>query len=138
MTDEPVPPDDATILDTSTLLRRIGPDWIVPDNAGGTKLSRQAFQDQTADDGTRAMSVYIQERLSELEIPVQELVADHPRYGVVGFLAEVARGCNLGVTWAPNPADAPRGAAHAHVICNKTGSVRAKLVAASVRLIEPG
>jgi hypothetical protein len=138
MTEAPGPPDDATILGTSTLLRRITPDWIVPDNAGGTKLSRQAFQDQTADNGIRAMSVFIQERLNELEIPLLELVADHARYGVVGFLAEVARGCNLGVTWAPTPADGPRGAAHAHVICRKTGSVQARLVAASVRLIEPG
>lgn len=129
--------DQPEVDDAAQLLRRITRDWMVPDGRGGLRLSRQAFQDLTAEDGTEAMSVYVEGRLEELGLTAQHVLDGHPGYGLAALPASAARACGLDVVWAPEPADAPRGLAHAHVLGKKTGSRQRALANASEIRVEP-
>lgn len=137
MTEQQPSPDDPGITDAVQLLRRIHPDWIVPDQQGGRKLSRQAYQDQRAEGGTAAMSVFVESRLLELGLSAVDVLDGHTGYGLAAFPASAARSCGLTVVWAPSPADGRRGLAHAHVLGDKTGSRQKALVSASTVRILP-
>ena len=131
------PPDDPAISDDARLFRRLSPEWVVPDNGGGLKVSSQAFQDQPDGSGGLAMSVFVERLLIDAGLSIQDIVVDHPGYGVGVFKASDIRAQGLGVVLAPNAADGPRGQAHAHVICHKSGSVRKAIARACAREIDP-
>lgn len=112
-----------TIHDQWTLVRRIHPKWIVDDNAGGRKLSRQAFEDLGG-----SVSVYVHERIIELGLDDDVVLVGHPGYGLLSLVVGDARACELGVAWDRVPEDLPRGDAHAGIMGNKTPKRRRKLV----------
>lgn len=138
MTEKPPTPDDPGISAAAQLLRRIHPTWIVPDQQGGRKLSRQAYQDQKSEHGTAAMSVFVEQRLEELGLSAADILSDHDGYGLAAFPASAVRSCGLTVVSAPNEADGLRGLAHALVLGEKTGSRRKALVSASTIRVWPG
>ncbi len=139
MSGTPEPLAGTDVPDNTILLRRITPGWIVPDTVGGYKLSRQAFQDLPAEDGSLAMSVFVEERLVEIGLSHLSVLDGHPGYGLVAVAVAVARSRDLRVVWAPSPDDGERGRAHAHVLGTKTGSVRKTLVDGSeIRIWPPG
>lgn len=136
MTEGTAPPDDVTIPNDFTVLRRVGFDWIREDEGGALRPSRQAFQDLTDSDGTRAMSVYVLERLIELGLDEVAVVDGLPGYAIVKFTVASIRSQGFGIIWRPDPADGIRGEAHAHVICNKSGARQKALVrAATIQLV---
>jgi hypothetical protein len=137
VTDVALPPDDPTIEDQWTLYRRVVPFWIVPDNAGGTKLSKQAFQDMTDAEGHSAVSVHINEVLAEFGLGALDLVSDFPGYGVAAVQASEVRECDLGVTRAPTDSDGDRGRAHAHINGPKPKSTQRRLADKARIVIAP-
>ena len=131
------PPDDPDISSDANLLRRIHPSWIKPDPIAGHRIASGAFQDLTDEDGTRAMSVFVEDRLVELGYSAVDLVAGLPGFGLAAISAGLVRELGLTVTWAPSPKDGPIGEAHAHVHGKKTGSVQRRLAQASERRFWP-
>lgn len=129
---DPPPSDDPAIADNWQLLRRI-PKWIVDDKAGGSKLSRQAFEDLEG-----SVSVYVEERLGELQLTDNDVLDGHPGYGLLSVEARTVRDCQLGIVWDPEEGDGLRGQAHAGVMGNKTPSRRRQLVDGSEVRVWPG
>ena len=91
--------DDPTISDDEKLLRRIRPDWFIPDyNLKRWRPSSAAFQDSP---DKSPMSVHLASVLNAENLPVESVLAGHEGYGLVGFLARIARNCrSFRVRWA--------------------------------------
>lgn len=85
----PAVPDDAH------LLRRIHPDWVEVVERGGRRVTRAAFQDQRAPDGTEAMSVYVEEHLLQLGLSATSVLDGHQGYGLISLPASVVRQLGL-------------------------------------------
>ena len=137
MTDEAIPPDDPSIANTHTVLRRLHPSWMQKDSSGVRHLQSNAFQDMTDPDGVRAMSMFVEERLIALGRSASDLVQQLDGWGVVAVSVEVVRGCGLTLAWAANTLDGIDGQAHVHVFGKKTGSIQKRLVAASKPIVWP-
>lgn len=114
--------DDATIADDEQLLRRIYPDWIVPDyNKNCWRPTSAAFQDSR---DKSPMSVHLTSELNRLGLPITNVLAGHEGYGLVWFTAQLARSLALAIVRDPQGAADP---AHALVAGKKTEAVRKKL-----------
>jgi hypothetical protein len=118
-------------------LRRIRPEWLVAVEGDGTRVTREAFQDQRAPDGTEGMSVYVEEHLVRLGLSATNVLDGHPGYGLVSLTAGVVRQLGLEIEWAPVDTDGLRGQAHYHVIGKKTGAVRRQLASACQIRVSP-
>lgn len=128
--------DDPSIAPEEFLLRRISARWMVPDGAGGRRVSSQAFQDLVADDGTKAMSAYLESRLHELGLDQQDTLSGFLGYGLIAFSVGAARTCGLGVVRRPLTTDGARGEAHVHVLGKKSSSRQNALIkACNVRVV---
>lgn len=127
----------SAVPDDAHLLRRIRPDWIVAVEGGGVRVTRQAFQDQRAPDGTEAMSVYVEEHLVQLGLSAANVLDGHPGYGLVRLPARVVRDLGLKIEWAPVAGDGTRGQAHYHVVGNKSGTIRRRLADECEILVRP-
>lgn len=131
MTPENGPPDDQSIADNVPLWRRVVPKFrIYDENRGCFRLSSQAFQNYP---GTNAFSVWISSDAEELGEGPEDLVADHPGYGVASFNAGLARELNQGVVRDPQEEEP----AHGHVVGHKTRGMRKRFAKGSDFLIEP-
>jgi hypothetical protein len=105
--------DDGSIDDQWSLLRRISPEQIVPDqNAGGVRISSAAFTDP-------AMSVDVEELLVAGGRDWRFSLLGYASYSLVKFAAVVARQHNQAVVHAPLSSND----AHAEVIGTKTRSI---------------
>lgn len=132
------PPDDLSIPDDAWLLRRVNPRWFVADTTnGGLRLASGAFQDLTGRDGTRAMSVLVEQNVRELGKSPEDTLTGYEGWGLIAVLAGLVRQCGLTISWAPDPREGAFADAHAHVFGAKTGSVQKKLVAGSERRVWP-
>jgi len=129
------PPDDPSILDEWTLLRRISYRWVVGD-AVGRRVSSQAFQEIEDENGVVAMSVHVEERLAQDGLAADAVVEGLDGYGFVAFRVSLARGLGLKVVWAPLTNDGLRGNAHAHVF-GKLRKVKGKLAVECVCRLWP-
>lgn len=137
MTLEDSPPDDSSIENSATLLRRLHPSWMQKDASGAPRLASNAYHDLTDDHGVSAMSVFVEGRLLELNRSAADLVDGREGWGVVAISAAFVRDCGLTIVWAASDRDGIDGQAHAHVFGKKTGSIQKKLVAASQRRVWP-
>ena len=129
MADQGLPPDDETIYDDDVLLRRVHPQKVVPDGAGGFRLSGSIFEDLTdPETGTKAMSVLVEWLLEELGGAGADLVRDqYAGWGLVAVRAREIRECGLTVCWAPSEHEGRYADAHAHVFGKKRGSTQHRL-----------
>lgn len=110
--------DPAGVPDSSFVLRRITPEWYVPDGQGGHKASSQAFQDLHG-----AMSVGLSVVLDEMELPHSTPVEAFPGYGLLRFSAAFIRELQQGIVRSASEAEPWHGDVHG----KKTGSVRNRL-----------
>lgn len=123
--------DDPTIADDDRLLRRIFPDWWVPDEkASGMRLSTAAFDDYP--DGS-PMSVHLGSVLERLGLPNESVLRGHEGYGLAELSAGTVRSLGQGIVRMPEP-DWP---AHAGVVGRKTYSVQKKLRQDAILLVPP-
>ena len=129
--------DDGGIEGTTRLLRRIPPQWRVPDGEGGLRPASGAFQDVRDETGTKALSVYIETVLRLSGLTPEDVIDGMPGYGLVAFTAERARELGLGVVTAPRDDQGPIGVAHAHVFGKKTGAIQGALARDCDRVIWP-
>lgn len=104
---------------------------MVSDGAGGFKVASNAFQDVTDESGTTGMSVFVEEVLLQLGLTADDLLSALPVYGLVAIPTDAAREKGLEIVMAPTENEGSLGAAHAHVLGKKTGSIQKFLVAAS-------
>ena len=122
--------DDPTIPNSEELWRRIPPWHLVPDpDAGGIRISTQAFEDDAEDD--HPLSVM----LGSVMLAAggwQAALAGHDDFGLVLLLTGEVR--KLGQIVARDPVD---GQAHALVVGKKTKGVRKALVGKAAWLIPP-
>lgn len=123
--------DDQTIGNDWRLFRRVSPEWLVPDGAGGRRLSSAAFQNHPTN--PLALSVHIERVLQDLGMPYDSLVAGHSGYSVVAITAGLVRQHNQTVQRVADVADP----AHAHVVGSKPGSVKKAFAKAAVWIIPP-
>ena len=123
--------DDGTIGNDWRLFRRISPEWLVSDGAGGRRVSSAAFQNYPTN--PLAFSVHIERVLQELGLPYDSLVAGHSGYSVVAITAELVRQHKQVIQRAPDVTDP----AHAHVLGSKPGSVKKAFAKAAVWVIPP-
>jgi len=123
--------DDETIESDWRLFRRISPQWLVPDGAGGRRLSSAAFQNHPTN--PLAFSVHIERVLQELGLPYDSLVAGHTGYSVVAITAGLVRQHNQKIQRVADVTDP----AHAHVLGAKPGSVKKAFAEAAVWVIPP-
>lgn len=135
MTGAELPADDPAIHDDDVLLRRIPSEWLRREESGGLRPASAAFQDITAPDGTRAMSVYVERLLEEHGLERADVLEGRSDLGIVAFSAAAARDAGMTVYFSPH--EGPLGHAHADVAGKKRGSVQKKLVAASEIVLEP-
>jgi hypothetical protein len=131
--------DDATIADEETLLRRVPPQWIVPDkNTGAARPSSQAFDNGR--DGL-TMSVYLTSVLESISVAPEECLEGHPDYRMAGITAGVVRHENQLVVRDPGTdADAdpnPGDEAHGLVVGNKRAKLRSRLAKAAFWVVAP-
>lgn len=124
--------DDPSVTDEAKLLRRIPPDWIVPDpkNPAGKRASSQAFDDDR--DG-KPMSVQLADVLTTHGISVTQVLAGHDGYALTAITAGLARTNGPGIIRTPRENDP----AHAEVFGKKSKSVRKKLADGAVWVILP-
>lgn len=124
--------DDPSVKDEAKLLRRIPPDWIVPDpkNRAGKRASSQAFDDDR--DG-KPMSVQLADVLIAHGIPVTQVLAGHGGYSLTAITAGLARANGQGIIRKPRENDP----AHAEVFGKKSKSVRKKLADGAEWVILP-
>jgi hypothetical protein len=126
----PLPPgDDASILDTAILWRRISPEWWVLDKATGSyRLSSAAFQNKK---DTNAMSVGLADEIQG----IAGFIGEFDGYGIAAFTAGLARqDCEQLVARAPEP---QQPSWHTHVIGKKTSSVKKCLRDGCQMVVEP-
>lgn len=131
---ETPPPDDPDILNDHTVIRRVRRDWL-REEPDGLRVSRQAFQDLTDTDGSKAMSVYILERLADCDLGPEAVVEGMTGYGYVLLSVAALRDQGFGIVWRPIAEEGLRGQAHAHVVCNKSGGRQKALVRASTLVL---
>lgn len=132
------PPDDPAIADGCLLLRRISPSFIVPDGAGGRRVSSAAFQAQTGPYGD-GVSVYVRDWLETRGLDDSAVLIGHPDHGLAILEVTYVRSIGLGVVGRPDPDDGLRGEAHAEVVGTNSKSTQRKLAKASViQLWPPG
>ena len=120
MSDGPDYIDDTNIDDDSELWRRLPSQWVDPNTH---RVTSQAFQDSR---DLTPVSVFIAFDLSS----PQEVIVDHPGYGVGTLTAGDARSCNQGVTRWP----IPQNPAHAYIFGNKAKANR-RCLASHCRII---
>lgn len=96
-----------------------------------------AFDDNPDREGVSAMSVYVEERLAELGIPVSEVLSGYPGYGLVAITVEAVRDQGFGVVWAPDPSQGGIGEAHADVHGAKSRKKQRRLRDACEKVIWP-
>jgi len=125
------PADDNTIENDWRLFRRISPQWLVPDGAGGRRVSTQAFQNHPTN--PQAFSVHIERVLQQLGLPNESIIAGHSGYSVVAITAGLVRQHKQLIQRAPETLDP----AHAHVLGKKPGSVKKAFSEAAVWVIPP-
>jgi hypothetical protein len=123
--------DDNTIANDWRLFRRISPEWLVPDGAGGNRVSSQAFQNHPTN--PLAFSVHIERVLQDLGLPYETIIAGHSGYSVVAITAALVRQHKQVIQRAADVADP----AHAHVLGLKPGSVKKAFSKAAVWVIPP-
>lgn len=104
------------ISDEASLLRRIHPSQIVPDESGQQRVSTAAFTDPE-------LSVDAEPILSAEGLDWRFSLRDHPGHSLVRFPAAVARQAGQVVVNKPVPGNR----AHTEVMGKKTGSVKACL-----------
>ncbi len=124
--------DDPSIRGEAKLLRRINPDWVVPDPKSpiGKRVTSQAFNDHP--DGT-PMSVQLADVLATHRIPFAKVLEGHEGYALAALTARLARAHRQGVMRKPLDDDP----AHAEVFGPKSHSVRKGLAAGSEWVIAP-
>ncbi|MEK7996279.1 MAG: hypothetical protein AAB403_20965 [Planctomycetota bacterium] len=108
--------DDGSIKNEWSLLRRIHPAQIVPDNTGEPRVSSAAFKDVS-------MSVDVEEMLIANGIDWNFSLKQHPVHSLMRLLAAVPRSLQQAVVAVPidgNPA-------HAEVRGDKTNAVARSL-----------
>ena len=118
---------DGAVPDEAVLLRRIPPDWVTSDGAGGLRPSSQSFDDDQ-------MSVYVEDLLGANGHGIPDVLAGHLGFHVVSFSAGFARALGLQVELDPVAGD-PIGYAHAVVLGRKTRSIGRRLADESVRRV---
>jgi hypothetical protein len=113
--------NDPSIPDSARLLRKIHPDWIVPDlNTKTKRVSSQAFCNSPGEDG---MSVYLESALISANREPQSVLVGFDMDSLVAITAGWARSLAQGVIRDPIPEEA----AHAQVIGEKGANTRKKL-----------
>jgi hypothetical protein len=105
--------DDKTIEDREKLLRRVHPKHVVPDDAGGYRVSSAAFGDVD-------LSVDIRSTVTALGRDLQSCVEGHEGYGLVSITAGLARQQHQSVSREP----IPENLAHGIVDGKKTPAVK--------------
>jgi hypothetical protein len=113
MTGVEPPADDPRIRDEDVLLRRVPALWILTEESGATRPRSAAFQDITAPDGTRAMSVYVERLLADAGLTDVDVLEGRIDLGLVAFAARAVR--DAGHTLHLAPHEGPLGPAHAEV-----------------------
>ena len=99
--------DDLTVLDETSLYRRIHPTHVVQDaNRGHERPSSAAF---TNTGGANRMSVVHGDRLSAGGHSPESLLADRPGHRLAVFSAGAARSLDQGVVRTPTEAEAAHG-----------------------------
>ena len=80
-----MPLNDPSISDDARLLRRIIPEWIVPDeNTNSTRVSSQAFSNSTSEDGQEeGMSVFLEAVLVEEGRNVSSLLTGYEKNAII-------------------------------------------------------
>lgn len=120
------PPNDADILDSEELFRRIHPSWwIWDDKIGGHRLSSQAFENSRDGSGT---SVVLSSESSR-----EQVLDGHQGYGLAVLTAGSARAAEQGVRRVPIE-NVP---GHAQIEGRKSGPIKNKLVVASEMVATP-
>jgi hypothetical protein len=116
------------IRDEASLLRRVHPIQIVPDQDGQNRVSTAAFTDTE-------MSVDAEPILLEDGLDWRFSLREHPGHSLVRFAASIAR--QVGQAVEHKPIEGNR--AHTEVIGNKTGAVKKLLRHSSewVHLVQP-
>ena len=123
--------DDLTITNDDQLLRRISPQWFVPDyNEGRWRPSSASFEDSP--DNT-PMSVHLVSVLEAAGIPSASVLHGHEGYGLVQFAASMARQLAQLLVRDPQPNEP----AHVLVVGNKSRSIRRQFAMSAVWVVEP-
>ena len=120
--------DDPSILDEDDLCRRVRPDCVVKDEIGEKRVSSAAFSNHR---GTNALSVYIKRGLKD----PQEVL--FPGHGLAQLKAGFARKCCQILV---RDTGVGQHAAHAHMVGDKSQSVRRRLAEAATQagwVVEP-
>jgi hypothetical protein len=117
-----MPNDDPSIPAEARLLRRVIPDWIVPDENTKTKrVSSQAFCNSTGENG---MSVFLEDALFAEGRDVASVVTgDYASHSLIAVTAGWVRSWQQGVIRDPLPEES----SHAQVIGEKNSNIRRKL-----------
>lgn len=107
------PQNDASILDSEVLLRRLPPDWVVAGDQGRMKISSAAFKHDE-------LSVQIESLLRQQGRPVEDALKGYPDNSLCSITAGLARELGQGVVYDTEP---PNDRAHGLVLGKKTKSV---------------
>ena len=107
------------IAGTATLLRRFMYLHVKDEGAAGFRVQSDAFLPQSGEDN---ISVYVQEVLEGVGLTMEAALEGHDGFGLAALPVSLARSAGLEVTMAPDPADGPRGLAHAVI----TGDLRSR------------
>lgn len=99
-----LPHDHPEILDDDGLIRRISPQWVVPDvkSPTGMRLSSEAFQPSSPEFGG-GMSMDLERHIIEAGHDVPAHVTSPRWTGAVRITANLLRGYNLQVGYSPLP-----------------------------------
>lgn len=124
------PADDPSILDADPLWRRIHHSWLVPDGAGGRRLSSAAFDNSSDGSG---MSVTLAREAREAGVTPARELAPFPGLG----LAELSAGvCRVHDQWLERE-PVEQNLFHALVNGAKPKRVQKALARAAQLVIEP-
>jgi hypothetical protein len=123
--------DDLTIEDDSPLWRRIPSlHFFYDENQGRIRPSSAAFEDHK---NGSPMSVILGREVIDNGRSAESLLVNHSGYGLVSFLAGLARENKQGIVRKPIPEEP----AHAEVFGNKTKSIRNALAKNSKWVVPP-
>jgi hypothetical protein len=107
------PQNDAIIVDSEALLRRLHPNWIVPGDRDRMRISSAAFKDEQ-------LSVQFQSLLLQQGRPVADALKEHPDNSLCSVTAGLARDLGQAVVYDTQP---PHDPAHGLVLGKKTKSI---------------
>lgn len=107
------PHNDASIVDSEVLLRRLHPNWIVPGDGDRMRISSAAFKDEE-------LSVQFESLLRRQGRPVEDALTGYPDYSLSSITARLARELGQRVVYDIQP---PNDPAHGLVLGKKTKSV---------------